>query len=154
MKQLLKLKLKMYEENYPKHLEVFKKETGITLDTEDIHTFAKFNRWLNRRIRDSIKATVMVERIFIKLDKIYYKDDLNFDSGIYIDPKNRNIYFPSDGSDVDGKLFHVDPFKSSGLVTQYLETDPSACEMVYKALEKVEELKEEYEYNEFITRYS
>lgn len=154
MKRLLELKLKIYEKDYPKHLELFKKETGIVLDVEDVHTFAKFNRWKTRRIKDSVKATVAVEQIFMKLDKIYYKNDLNFDSGICIDPMKRNIYFPSDGSDADGKLFHVDPVKSSGLVTQYFETDPLACEMVYKALEKVEEMKEEYEYNQFVSQYS
>ena len=154
MKRLLELKEKMYRKEYPKHLELFKKETGIVLDTEDVHTFAKFDRFLKRRVKDSIKATTEANRIFMDLKEIYYKDALNLDNGICIDPKNQNIYFPSDGSDAAGELFHIDPFKPSTSLRQYLETDPSACKMVYEALEKVEEMKEEYEYNQFVSRHS
>ena len=151
--QPLEVKLKVFKEDYPNHLDLFEKETGIVLDVKDIHTFAKFDCWLKRRMSDAIKATVAVERIFMMLTKMYYKDLINFDGGIYIDPKNQNIYILSDGSN-DGKLFYVDPFKSSGLVTKHLETNPSACKMIYKALDKVKLMKEEYEYNEFIRKYS
>ena len=154
MKRLLDVKLRVFEKEYQKHLELFKKETGIVLDTEDVHTFAKFDRFLNRRMKDAIKATTCVDKIFMILGEICFNDSLNFDNGISLDLKNKNIYFPSDGSDAAGELFCVDPFKPSTALRHYLETDPSACKMVYDALEKVEEMREEHEYNEFVRKHS
>lgn len=154
MKRLLEVKLKVFKEEYPKHLELFKKETGITLDVNDVHTFAKFDRWKKRRIKDAIKASCDAEIMIMELSKIYYKDALNFDNGLCLDPVNHNIYFPSDGSDAAGELFHVDPFKTRMGMTRFLETDPMACEMVRNAMVKVEEIVEEHEYNEFVRKHS
>lgn len=154
MKRLLELKEKLYRKEYPKHLDLYTKETGITLDTADVHTFAKFDRFLKRRMKDAIKATTCVTKIFTILGEIHHNDPLNFDNGISLDPKNQNIHFPSDGSDAAGELFRVDPFKPSTALRQYLEIDPSACTMVYEALQKVEEMKEDYEYDQYVSRHS
>lgn len=154
MKRLLEVKMRVFEKEYAKHLELFKKETGVVLDIEDVHTFAKFDRWKKRRIKDAIKASCDAESMVMGLSRIYYKDALNFDSGLCLDPVNHNIYFPSDGSDADGDLFHVDPFKTRMELTRFLETDPEACEMVRAAKSKVEEIIEEHEYNEFVRKHS
>lgn len=154
MKYLLKLKHQVFKEGYPKHLELFKKETGIELDVEDVHTFARYEQWFKRRVEDATKATCIADSLFTDLGHIAYRESLNFEDGLCIDPKNQNIYFPSDGSDTDGHLFHLDPYKSSGELSDFLETDPEACEMIRRARAKVDEMKEQYEYDEFVRKYS
>jgi len=154
MKRLLEVKLRVFKKEYAKHLELFKKETGVVLDIEDVHTFAKFDRWKKRRIKEAIKTSCDAESMIRDLRIIRYNETINFDDGLILDLKNDNIYFPSDGSDADGQLFHVDPFKSGMAMTRYLETDPGACEMVRRARAEVDQIVEEYEYNEFVRKHS
>lgn len=154
MKRLLEVKLRVFEKEYTKHLELFKKETGIVLDVEDVHTFAKFDRWKKRRIKEAIKASCDAESMIRDLRIIRYNETINFDSGLILDLKNDNVYFPSDGSDAAGELFHVDPFRSGLAMTRYLETDPGACAMVKSAKEEVDKIIEDHEYNEFVRKFS
>jgi len=137
-----------FKREYSDHLELYKKETGIALNIEDIRTFAKFDRWLTIRMSDAMQATMYVYEIFKMLTNMHYKDIITFDGGIYIDPKNQNIYFPSNKSDADGTLFFIDPLSSP--MAKYLETDPSACDILYKAFEEVKSMKKDYDYNELV----
>lgn len=144
-----------FEKEYSEHLELYKKETGGVLDTKDIHTFAKFYCWLTRRMRASAKSSTNINRIFTDLRDIHYNDEINFDNGICIDPKDQTIYIPSkDGNNAAGNLFHIELFKTNSQLSKYLETDPAACDMINTILTIVDSMRDKYEYDNFVRKYS
>lgn len=144
-----------FEESYSDHLELYKKETGGVLDIDDIHTFAKFYCWLTNRMRESAKSSTNVNRIFTELKDIRHEDEMNFDNGICIDPKNQTIYIPSsDVNNAAGNLFQIELLKTNSNLSKYLETDPIACDMISEVLTVVESMREKYEYDSFVHKFS
>lgn len=154
MNKLLGVK-NAFEKEYSEHLDLYKKETGGVLDINDIHTFAKFYCWLTNRMRESAKASTNVNRIFVELRDIHHEDEINFDNGICIDPKSQTIYLPSsDVNNAAGGLFHIDLLKTNSQLSKHLETDPMACAMINTALTVVESMRNKYEYDSFVRKYS
>lgn len=149
----LEVKKKILERDYAERMATFKKETGVTLDVNDIHTFVKYDMWVKKISRRARNSMSLISDIIYTLDPLYLKETVILDSGLCIDFMNREIYFPSDGTDADGKLFSIDKYRVNTGLEDFLELNNWENELE-EAYTKAKELRDEREYADLVKQYS
>lgn len=149
----LEVKKKILERDYAERMATFKKETGVTLDVNDIHTFVKYDMWVKKISRRARNSMSLISDIIFTLDPLYLKETVILDSGLCIDSMNREIYFPSDGTDADGKLFSIDKYRVNTGLEDFLELNNWESELE-EAYKKAKELRDEREYADLVKQYN